>query len=272
MASLTISRRLGQCGAGRAAGAICHRRARLFAHPAAARQRLDAMAVLDHCARHERPLYLSAAFAGRLFASDTRWLRPSFLLFETMDARPAGQGRAITHGFEPMDLKLYDTLTREKRVFSPLDPAQRAHVCVRADGLRLRPYRQRAAGDRVRRAVPPAAPHLRRRPRHLCAQHHRRRRQDQCARGGGISRPAAQRGDPQGHGKDRPAIPRGRRRARLPAADRRAARDRAHRRDAHADRAAGRSPATPMSPTTTCCSACPRCRITAGCRSGRSTR
>ena len=34
----------------------------------------------------------------------------------------------------------------------------RAHVCVRADGLRLRPYRQCAAGDRVRRAVPAAAP------------------------------------------------------------------------------------------------------------------
>src|SRR6202165_5989132 len=31
-----------------------------------------------------------------------------------MDARPAGPGF-------PMDLKLYDTLTREKRVFTPLD-------------------------------------------------------------------------------------------------------------------------------------------------------
>jgi cysteinyl-tRNA synthetase len=32
--------------------------------------------------------------------------------------------------FDPMDLKLYDTLTREKRVFAPLDPANvRMYVC-----------------------------------------------------------------------------------------------------------------------------------------------
>ena len=37
-------------------------------------------------------------------------------------------------------------------------PDERAHVCLRPDGLRLRPYRQRAAGHRVRRAVPAAAP------------------------------------------------------------------------------------------------------------------
>ena len=60
--------------------------------------------------------------------------------------------------FDAMDLKLYDTLTREKRRFQAARSGQRAHVCVRADGLRLRPYRQCAAGDRVRRAVPPAAP------------------------------------------------------------------------------------------------------------------
>ena len=49
-------------------------------------------------------------------------------MIETMDARPAGQ----SHGawFDPMELKLYDTLTREKRVFSPLDPANvRMYVC-----------------------------------------------------------------------------------------------------------------------------------------------
>ena len=60
-----------------------------------------------------------------------------------------------------MDLKLYDTLTREKRVFCPARSLTRAHVCLRADGLRLRPYRQCAAGHRVRRAVPPAPPPLR---------------------------------------------------------------------------------------------------------------
>ncbi len=34
-----------------------------------------------------------------------------------------------------MELRLYDTLTREKRPFVPLDPEKRAHVCLRADGL-----------------------------------------------------------------------------------------------------------------------------------------
>jgi cysteinyl-tRNA synthetase len=42
----------------------------------------------------------------------------------------------------PMELKLYDTLTREKRRLQPARSAARAHVCLRADGLRLRPYRQ----------------------------------------------------------------------------------------------------------------------------------
>src|SRR5208337_3196257 len=49
-----------------------------------------------------------------------------------MDARPAGprcvQLRMVR--FDPMELKLYDTLTREKRVFRPLDPANlRTYVC-----------------------------------------------------------------------------------------------------------------------------------------------
>ena len=39
-----------------------------------------------------------------------------------------------------------------------LGPEERAHVCLRADGLRLRPYRQRAPRHRLRRAVPAAAP------------------------------------------------------------------------------------------------------------------
>src|SRR3954471_18901495 len=40
-----------------------------------------------------------------------------------MDARPAEAGRS-------MDLKLYDTLTRDKRPFRPLDPANvRMYVC-----------------------------------------------------------------------------------------------------------------------------------------------
>ena len=96
-------------------------------------------------------------------------------------------------------LKLYNTLTRQKAEFTPIDPNERPHVRVRADRLRLRPHRQRAPGDRVRRAVPAAAPHLRAGARHVRPQHHRRRRQDQRAGGAGFSRPAAERGDPQGH-------------------------------------------------------------------------
>ena len=34
-----------------------------------------------------------------------------------------------------MELRLHDTLTREKRIFVPLDPEQRAHVCLRTNGL-----------------------------------------------------------------------------------------------------------------------------------------
>ena len=41
--------------------------------------------------------------------------------------------------------------------------------------------------------------------------------------------------------------------------------------DGRADRAAGRHAATPMPPKATCCSACPACRTTAGCRAARAT-
>ena len=80
------------------------------------------------------------------------------------------------------------------------------------------------------------------------------------------------------HRGDRAPVPRGRRGARLPAADPRAARDRAYRRDDGADRAAGRRAASPMSPRTTCCSRrarwtrCPARRATARWRAARSTR
>ncbi len=150
--------------------------------------------------------------------------------------RPAGAG---TDGIS-MELRLYDTLSKDKRPFEPLDRNQCAHVCLRADGLRLRPYRQCAAGHRLRRAVPAAAAPLWRRPRHLCPQHHRRRRQDQRPCGAGFSRAGAERGDPQGYGADRKAVPRGRRCAGLPAAHGRAARDRAYRRNAGHHREAGR--------------------------------
>ena len=79
----------------------------------------------------------------------------------------------------------------------PARSRARAHVCVRADGLRLRPYRQRAAGHRVRRAVPAAAPLYGEDARHLRAQHHRRGRQDQRARrpSAAIADPRTDRGD-----------------------------------------------------------------------------
>ena len=54
-----------------------------------------------------------------------------FLLFESLDT-PGQQARGVQtrdHG-TIMELKLYDTLTREKRAFTPLDPAHvRMYVC-----------------------------------------------------------------------------------------------------------------------------------------------
>src|SRR6516225_10441674 len=194
-------------------------------------------------------LTTSAAFARRLSASDPRWLRPSFLL--TRDVWTPGQrGREAA-------ILAYAARSRWDRTWC--DGAQalryahareaavpaarsraRAHVRVRPDGLRLRPYRQLAPGHRLRRLVPPAAPPLRRRSRHLRAQHHRRRRQDHRARRRGISRPAAERGDSPPDRDNRPAVSRGRGRARLPAAHGRAARDRTYRGDEDADRASCR--------------------------------
>ena len=197
------------------------------------------MVVLDHCARHERPpFYLrhlpgdyslaTHAGCGRLFSSS----RP-------MDARPvkAKLGERLIRC--AMDLRLYDTLSREKRVFSPLDPANvRMYVCGPTvyDYAHIGNARPVIVFDVLFRLL-----------RHLYgAEHVTYVRNitdvdDKINARAAEEYPgaAAQRGDPSGHGKDRQAIPRGRRRARLPAADGRAARDRAHRRDARPDRAAG---------------------------------
>ena len=35
----------------------------------------------------------------------------------------------------PHQLSLYNTLTRTKEIFVPIDPTKRAHVCLRPDGL-----------------------------------------------------------------------------------------------------------------------------------------
>ena len=98
---------------------------------------LDGEGVFDHGAGPWTALLPSAAFAGRLFASDHRWLRLSFLNFETQTTPGQQADRRLCDLFGPngMELKFYDTLTREKRPFEPLDREQRAHVCVRADGL-----------------------------------------------------------------------------------------------------------------------------------------
>ena len=98
-----------------------------------------------------------------------------------------------------MELRLYDTLTKEKRPFVPLDPKNvRMYVCGPTvyDFAHIGNARPVIVFDVLFRA---AAPSLWRRPRHLCPQHHRRRRQDQRARRARFSWPAAERGDPQGH-------------------------------------------------------------------------
>src|SRR3974377_416926 len=67
----------------------------------------------------------SVAFGARLLPSDPRWLRPSFLQCDK-----ATPGASRRRGTLHLELKLYDTLTREKRVFTPLDPKRvRIYVC-----------------------------------------------------------------------------------------------------------------------------------------------
>src|SRR3979490_670530 len=78
-----------------------------------------------------------------------RWLRPSFLTRDHWT--PGRKGRDI-HG--PATLRYLEQGKARLRAARSLE---RAPICLRADGLRLRPYRQRAPGDRVRRAVPAAA-------------------------------------------------------------------------------------------------------------------
>jgi len=191
-----------------------------------------------------------------------------------MDARPAGAGlisaqltlisggrasddfgRALAgslgrfHGNRPaglcwivgMELKLYDTLTREKRVFAPIDPQRCAHVCVRSHGLRLLPTSANARPVIVFDVLFRLLRHLAKQgvwdggkaipPSPMCGNITDVDYKINARGGGGISRPAPERGDPQGHRENGSAVPRGRGCARLPAAHGRAARDRAHRRD-----------------------------------------
>src|SRR3984957_16854800 len=75
-----------------------------------------------------------------------RWLRPSFLTRDHWT--PGRKGRDI-HGTTP--LRYVDPGEAHLRAARS---EKRADVCLRTDGLRLCPYRQRAAGDHFRRAVP----------------------------------------------------------------------------------------------------------------------
>src|ERR1700693_1619892 len=76
---------------------------------------------LPHGSRHERfPRHLW--HLPRDYELAIRWLRPSFL---TRDHWTPGRNGRIS-----MELRLYDTLTKEKRVFTPLDPKHvRMYVC-----------------------------------------------------------------------------------------------------------------------------------------------
>src|SRR5262249_35958599 len=105
---------------------------------------------------------MSAAFAGRLFASAKRWLRPSFLFLETLDT-PGQQAAGVPtiayyierHDWRDAAHRLIGYGAEALRYADPREARlhaarsiERADVCLRSDGLRLRPYRQCAAGDR----------------------------------------------------------------------------------------------------------------------------
>jgi len=112
-----------------------------------------------------------------------------------------------------MQLRLYDTLTKEKRPFTPIDGDNvRMYVCGPTvyDFAHIGNARPVSCSTCCSACL-----------RHLYGEahvtyvrnNHRRRRQDQRSRGAGFSRFAAERGDPQGHGTDGKAVSRRRGRA-----------------------------------------------------------
>src|SRR3981081_2399348 len=151
-----------------------------------------------------------------------------------MHGRPRPPGRErMRRGNRAMgmELKLYDTLTRQKRRFDPIEPTRvRLYVCGPTvyDFAHIGNARPVIVFDVLYRLL-----------RHIYRADHVTYVRNITdvddkinARGGEeCPRPAVERGDPPGHREARPAVPRGRGRARVPAADVRAARDRAHRRD-----------------------------------------
>ncbi len=171
-----------------------------------------------------------------------------------------------------MDLRLYDTLSREKRVFRPLDAANvRMYVCGPTvyDYAHIGNARPVIVFDVLFRLL-----------RHLYGADHvtyvrnitdvddkinaRAAEEYPEAPLNEAIRKVTEKTDRQFH-EDVAALG-----CLPPTVEPRATEHIAEMRDA--DRTAGRSPATLMSPRTTSCSACPRCRITGSCRNGRSTR
>ena len=154
-----------------------------------------------------------------------------------------------------MQLRLYDTLTREKRPFAPIDPNNvRMYVC----GPTV--YDFAHIGNAPRRSI--VFDVLFRLLRHLYGAEHVTYVRNITDVDDKINARAA---------RDYPGVPLNEAirkvteqtdrqfqddvdRARLPAADGAAARHRAHRGDARDHREAGRSAASPMSPRTMCCS------------------
>src|SRR5262249_45232755 len=104
---------------------------------------LTRLARLPMLRRHERPYpYLrhlpgdyrlaTHAGCGRLFSSPEMFGRPASEAARRLCFVWAARRRDETLGMRSgaMELKLYDTLTREKRPFRPLDPARvRMYVC-----------------------------------------------------------------------------------------------------------------------------------------------
>ena len=133
-----------------------------------------------------------------------------------------------------MELKLYDTLTREKRVFAPIDPARvRMYVCGPTvyDFAHIGNARPVIVFDVLFRLL-----------RHLYGAEHVTYVRNITDVDDKINARAAERGISirELTEADLQELQGGRRGARLPAADGRAARDRAYRGDEGADRAAGR--------------------------------
>ena len=133
-----------------------------------------------------------------------------------------------------MELKLYDTLTREKRVFAPIDPARvRMYVCGPTvyDFAHIGNARPVIVFDVLFRLL-----------RHLYGAEHVTYVRNITDVDDKINARAAERGISIRELTEETynELQGGRGGARLPAADGRAARDRAHRGDEGADRAAGR--------------------------------